>query len=334
VNDRAVEWAYAAAWSIARSLPAGTANSIFRIGADRAVRRGEGGSVRLAENLRVVVGDDMPEDQFQQLVRDAMRSYARYWCDAFRLPSNTPEQNRTAFTLHGHEVLLENCAAGRGTVLGLPHGGNWDAAGAWVASMGMPITTVAERLKPESLYDRFVAFREGLGMEILPLTGGERPALDVLSERVATGTVVPLLADRDFSRTGVPVTFFGRRTRMPAGPAILAIQGGVPLYTVDMYYEPAGPVGLVSEPIPLPPAGSLKERVAALTQSMADNFEAGVRRHPADWHMLAKMFVPEKAMPVLDKARLDKAGLDKAGLDKCVPDCVPENAVKPAGAEA
>jgi phosphatidylinositol dimannoside acyltransferase len=294
VNDRTVEWAYAAAWGIVRALPARTAYAIFRVGADRAARRGGSGVERLADNLRVAVGDGMSEDQFHLLVRDAVRSYARYWCDAFRLPGNSPEANRAGFTLHGHEVLLENCAAGRGTVLGLPHGGNWDAAGAWVASMGMPITTVAERLKPDGVYDRFLAFRQSLGMEILPLTGGERPALDVLSERVATGTVVPLLADRDFSRSGVPVTFFGRRTRMPAGPAILAIQGGVPLYTVDMYYEPAGPVGQMSDPIALPAGGSLKERVAILTQKMADNFEAGVRRHPADWHMMAKMFVPEK----------------------------------------
>jgi phosphatidylinositol dimannoside acyltransferase len=294
VKDRAVEWAYAAAWRTVRALPGRTAYGIFRIGADRAARRGGGGVARLADNLRVVVGDDFPEDQFQELVRDSMRSYARYWCDAFRLPSRTRDQHRTGFTLHGHEILLENCADGVGTVLGLPHGGNWDAAGAWVASMGMPITTVAERLKPEGLYDRFVAFREGLGMEILPLTGGERPTLDVLTDRLGSGTVVPLLADRDFSRGGVPVTFFGRRTRMPAGPAILAIRAGIPLYTVDMYYEPSGPVGQMSAPIPLPTAGSLSERVAAMTQAMADNFEAGVRRHPADWHMLAKMFVPER----------------------------------------
>jgi phosphatidylinositol dimannoside acyltransferase len=296
VNDRAVEWAYAAAWGVVRALPARTAYAIFQIGADRAARRGGGGVARLTDNLRVAVGDHMPEDQFQMLVRDAVRSYARYWCDAFRLPSKTREQHRAGFTLHGHEVMLENCAAGRGTILGLPHSGNWDAAGAWVASMGMPITTVAERLKPEGLYDRFVAFREGLGMEILPLTGGDRPALDVLTERLAAGTVVPLLADRDFSRTGVPVTFFGRRTRMPAGPAILALRAGIPLYTVDMYYEPGGPVGRMSEPImlPGPASGTLAQRVAALTQKMADNFEVGVRRHPADWHMLAKMFVPDK----------------------------------------
>lgn len=304
MKARAVEFGYAAAWRLVRALPSSTAYALFARGADQATRRGGGGISRLAENLRVVVGDEMPEDQFQLLVREAMRSYARYWCDAFRLPSKTQRQNRDDFKLHGREMMVSEFGAGRGMVLALPHSGNWDAAGAWVTAMGMPLTTVAERLQPEALYERFVAFRQGLGMEILPLTGGSRPAMDVLTERVAAGAVVPLLADRDFSRSGVPVTFFGRRSRMPGGPAILALRTGAPLHSVELWYEPDGPVGELSAPIPLPdPAsGSLSQRVAVLTQAIADNFEAGIRRHPADWHMLARMFVAEKSRPVADSS--------------------------------
>jgi phosphatidylinositol dimannoside acyltransferase len=193
-------------------------------------------------------------------------------------------------------VLLANVAAKRGSVLALSHSGNWDAAGAWVAAMGMPITTVAERLQPEELYERFLAFRQGLGMEILPLTGGDRPVMDVLADRVKAGSVVPLLADRDFSRRGVAVEFFGRKTRMPAGPALLALQTGAPLYTVNMYYEPAGPIGRLSAPLTLPAidSGNLTERVQMVVQMIADNFAAGIREYPQDWHMLAKMFVPER----------------------------------------
>jgi len=303
VNDRAVEWGYAAAWRAVRMLPSPVAYGAFRRGADHAYRKRGGGIVRLAENLRVVA-PDLPEDAFEVLVRDGMRSYARYWCDAFRLPNRTPEQYRTDFRLvdadgvplPARETLFEHVTGGTGVVLALSHSGNWDAAGAWVAANDLPITTVAERLKPEAVYERFLAFRQGLGMEILPLTGGPRPVMDVLLERVAAGSVVPLLADRDFSRAGVPVTFFGRRTRMPAGPAILALRTGAPLHTVDMWYEPDGPVGRLSEPIPMPEpgSGSLSERVAAVTQAMASNFEVAIGRHPADWHMLARMFVAER----------------------------------------
>jgi KDO2-lipid IV(A) lauroyltransferase len=292
-RDQAIEWSYRAAWRLVRTLPEPAAAAMFRAGADRAAAKRGSGVARLAVNLRAVVGEDLPQDQFDLLVRDAMRSYARYWMDAFRLPSKSPAQLRDGFVLHGWERLRDNCAAGRGTVLALPHGGNWDAAGAWVSAMGLPLTTVAERLKPEGLYRRFLKFREDLGMEILPLTGGARPTLDVLAERVQAGTVVPLLADRDFSVRGVEVDFFGQRTKMPAGPAILALRTGADLVTVDMWYEPSGAVGRISEPIPLPSAsdGPLDVRVRQVTQQVADSLAEGIARHPADWHMLAKMFL-------------------------------------------
>ena len=81
---------------------------------------------------------------------------------------------------------------------------NWDWAGAWACATGMPLATVAERLQPERLYDEFVAYRRTLGMEILPLTGGDA-ALPRLEEWVRGGGLVCLLADRDLSRTGVEV---------------------------------------------------------------------------------------------------------------------------------
>jgi KDO2-lipid IV(A) lauroyltransferase len=274
---------------------------MFRVGADRATRRGGDGIDRLAENLRQVVGPDMPEEQFQTLVRDGMRSYARYWCDAFRLPSRTIEEHAKGFRLRSQNALLQNAANGQGSVLALSHSGNWDAAGAWVAAMNMPITTVAERLKPEVLYERFLAYRRALGMEILPLTGGDQPIMDVLADRIQKGAVVPLLADRDFTTRGVQVRFFGGRTRMPPGPAILALRTGAPLHVVTMWYEPDGPVGRLSAPLVMPDqaAGSLAQRVRIVTQMMADEFQAGIAEHPQDWHMLARMFIPDRpAKPV------------------------------------
>lgn len=175
----------------------------------------------------------MPEAELDELVRRGLRSYARYWMEAFRLPALSREQILATFRLDQEELLSSAVAAGRGVVIALPHAGNWDAAGAWVAANGWPITTVAERLKPEGVYERFLAFRQRLGMEILPTQGGERPAFDVLVDRLRAGAVVPLLADRDLSARGVEVDFFGARTRMPAGPALLALRTGAPLYVAS-----------------------------------------------------------------------------------------------------
>ncbi|HWB35714.1 MAG TPA: phosphatidylinositol mannoside acyltransferase, partial [Rugosimonospora sp.] len=182
MRDRLAGWAYAAGWGAVRAIPLPVAAAGFRAGADYATRRGGRGVRRLRENLRRVVGPGLPEAELDLLVRDGMRSYLRYWLDSFRLPSR-PETHGTYFQLvdGDEERLAAAVADGHGVVLALPHAGNWDAAGAFVTAHGWGLVTVAERLRPESLYERFVAYRESLGMEILPLHGGQRPPLDVLA---------------------------------------------------------------------------------------------------------------------------------------------------------
>ena len=189
-------------------------------------------------------------------------------------------------------MLADDVATGRGAIVALPHGGNWDIAGAWVAAQGWPIVAIAERLRPEGLYRRFLQFRQGLGMEIIPLTGTGKPPLDLLVERLEKGYVVALLADRDLPGRGVEVEFFGARTTMPPGPALLALRSGAPLYAADMWYEKAGARSRLNGPLPMPDpdSGSLADRVRTVTQDLARQFEAGIRRHPEDWHMLQRMW--------------------------------------------
>lgn len=291
------ELGYAAAWRLVRALPLPVARAAFRVGADRAYRKGGKGTGRLADNLRRVVGPQLPKEEFDALVRRGLRSYARYWMEMFRLPSLSREQILRGFRLERGHLLGEDVAAGRGAVVALPHAGNWDAAGAWVAAMGWPMTTVAERLKPEGVYERFLAFRRSLGMEIIPLTGGPQPPLDVLADRVGKGHVVPLLADRDLSARGVDVEFFGARTRMPPGPALLALRTGAPLYVASMWYERDAACGFLEGPleVPGPETGPLDQRVRVLTQQVADRLAAGIAQHPEDWHMMQRMWLTEGA---------------------------------------
>jgi len=308
MSGRAVELGYAAGWGLIKALPERTAWAIFRAAADRAARKRGPATQRLARNLRHVVGPDVAPDEMDRLVREGLRSYARYWLEAFRLPTLSREQILRGFHFERGHLLGEAVEAGTGCVIALPHAGNWDFAGAWVLAHGWPITTVAERLKPEGLYRRFVAYRESLGMEIIPTVGGERPPMDILEDRVREARVVPLLADRDLSARGVEVEFFGGRTRMPAGPALLALRTGAPLFTVTLWYDVDGPHALVDDPVPVPrpDSGPLDVRVRALTQTIADRLADGIAKHPADWHMLQKLWLDEQ--PRAEQPRAEPAG--------------------------
>jgi KDO2-lipid IV(A) lauroyltransferase len=180
--------------------------------------------------------------------------------------------------------------------------GNWDAAGAWIIAKGVPrFTTVAERLEPESLARRFFAFRESLGFEVLPATGGVG-RFGILAQRLRAGGLVCLPADRDVTGGGIEVDFFGEKALMMGGSAALAIQTGAALMPVTLWFEDPGWGVHIHEEIPVPSEGTRGEKVLAMTQAVARVFEEAIRAHPEDWHMLQRVFVAD-----LDLARLAAA---------------------------
>jgi KDO2-lipid IV(A) lauroyltransferase len=216
-------------------------------------------------------------------MRASLASYGRYWREAFRLP--TMDHRAIARYLddviQGLDDLHGALDDGRGAIVALPHSGNWDMAGVWVAQRHGTFTTVAERLKPESLYRRFIDYRESLGFDVLPLSGGERPPFEVLCERLRDNQIVCLMAERDLTRTGVEVDFFGEPTRMPAGPAKLAIETGAALLPTHCWFEAKGWGFKVH-----PALDCSSGEVGAITQAMADQFAHNIAAHPEDWHML------------------------------------------------
>jgi KDO2-lipid IV(A) lauroyltransferase len=291
-KERVADAAYAAGWTVLRRMPAGAARRIGRSMADLAWRRRGRGVLRLESNLRRVC-PKLDDEQLMRLSRSGMRSYMRYWVEAFRLPAYTPADIDRIVSGPGVERIDEAMAAGKGCILALPHMGNWDLAGAFIAGRGYPFTTVMERLKPESLYQRFTAYRQGLGMEVLPLDGGARSTFGVLAQRLRAGKLVCLVADRDLSASGVRVSFFGADTRMPAGPAALAQQTGARLIPVTLSYHGPRMQAMIHPPIPVPEDGTRAERTARMTQSLADVFAAAIAEYPQDWHMLQRLWLAD-----------------------------------------
>lgn len=285
IAERLADAGYAAGWSLVRRLPEPFARGLF----DRAgsfVGGRNGGPAQLRRNLARVLGC-APEDVPDSLMRDSMRSYARYWREAFRLPTMdfTVAASRVDLPPPDHQLLDDALANGKGVVLALPHSGNWDMAGVWLVQNVGSFSTVAERLSPESLFERFVRYRESLGFEIFPLSGGEAPPFGQLADRLRAGGVVCLLGERDLAEHGVPVTFFGETTRMPAGPAKLAIDTGAALIAVHHWFT--GPdTSQFRLSGPLDTSGG----VAAATQLLAREFETNIAAHPQDWHMLQPLW--------------------------------------------
>ncbi|WP_125078835.1 phosphatidylinositol mannoside acyltransferase [Mycobacterium sp. P7213] len=292
----ATDAGFAAGWMLVRAMPEFFARNAFDAGALFASRGG--GPEQLRKNLARVVGV-APQEVSAELMRASLTSYARYWREAFRLPAmdHVALAAQLHETVRGRDHVTAALAAGRGAVLALPHSGNWDMAGVWLAQTHGGFTTVAERLKPESLYRRFLAFRESLGFEVLPLSGGPRPPFEVLAERLSGNGLVCLMADRDLTRNGVAVNFFGDVTRMPAGSARLAIETGAPLLPVHCWFDGAGWGIDIQAPL-----DCSSGEVGVITQALADKFAEGIATYPQDWHMMQPQWIAD--LPESRRARL------------------------------
>ena len=299
-QEKLATWGYSAGWGLVRLAPEPVARGAFRKGADLAFQRGAGAQLR--DNLARVLA--VPAEQVpDELIRRSLRSYARYWREAFRLPAmdhaRLARDVNAAVTRQQH--LDDPLAAGRGVVIALPHMGNWDLAGVWLTAKHGQFTTVAERLKPESLYQKFLAYRESLGFEILPHlssadeAAGEGP-YKILAQRLREGKVVCLLADRGMSRGSVPVRFFGETARFPLGPAKLAAETGAALVTAHTWYEPEGtPEGRWRAEVG--PEIETGDGVEAATGRIAAAFETAIADRPEDWHMLQPLWETDRARP-------------------------------------
>ncbi|MEO8557069.1 MAG: phosphatidylinositol mannoside acyltransferase [Actinomycetota bacterium] len=311
LTERASLAGYRAGWSLTRRLPDRLAYRSFDLLADAVWRRGGKGVERMRSNYGIVRPELSP-DELDALVRAGMRSYLRYWCDSFRLPDRSIDELIDGVRVVGDTPVRAKLKSGRSAIMFLGHMGNWDFGGAWSTTQLAPVTTVAERLKPEELFDEFLAFREQLGMRIIPLTGGG-DVFRELTKACRSGALVALLADRDLTKGGIEVDFCGQRARMAVGPAALAVNTGAALHPCMVHYEPHPrgrgwrTVVTFHDAVPVPAEGTSRDKVRALTQACADVLSEAVREHTEDWHMMQRVFTKD-----LDDDRLAEHIGDRA----------------------
>jgi lauroyl/myristoyl acyltransferase len=307
LSERLTGVAYQLGWKVICRFPESWARWAFMTAADLAWRR-QGPKVQVLEaNLRRVLtyqdsSPDVDGKELRTLSRSALRSYARYWLEVFRLPAIGVERlvSGMHFRGSGEEALFASLKSGRGVLIALPHMGNFEQAGAWVIARGTgPLTTVAERLKPESVYESFVRFRQTLGFEVLPLTGGSAP-FGTLAQRLRAGHLVCLVSDRDLKESGIEVELLGEKARIAASAA-LAVHTGAALLPTATWFDEDGWGACIYDEVPVPATGTRAEKIAAMSQQLADAFSEAIAEHPQDWHMLQRVFTAD-----LDPARAGK----------------------------
>jgi lauroyl/myristoyl acyltransferase len=278
--------AYLLGWKLVGVLPEKSAYRLFRKLAHLMYRR-DGKSVRRLRTNLSIVNPSLDHEALEELVLRGLESYMRYWCDTFRIHRWSQQRIEESVSLTNDHLLRNPMAEGKGVVIALPHSGNWDHAGAYFCQQGIPLVTVAEILKPEKLFKKFLQYREEMGFEVLGL---DSRAFVTLIQRARQKRLIALVADRDLSSSGITVDFFGRPAKMPAGPAVLAIREGVPLVAAHVSYTDSG-IHIEFNEVELPEITNEEERIQETVQRTANLFATGIAKSPQDWHMLQRIWI-------------------------------------------
>lgn len=291
--------AYRSGGFVARSLPgpvASAAASAMGVAFAQAMR---GRRDMVARHLRRVHGPHLQGAALQRAVQASFDSYARYWMEAFRLPSMSLAEMDAAMSYDGVGHIADAYALGRGVILAMPHLGNWDFGGAWLAGQGYRTAAVAETIDPPELFEWFAGFRRALGVEVIPL--GPDAGTRVL-RALRANSVVGLICDRDIGGGGVEVEFFGERTRLPGGPATLALRTGATILPAAIYLEDGGGhLGVVRPPIPVERTGRMRDDVVRVTHLVARELETLIRRAPEQWHLLQPNWPSDPGYPAVQR---------------------------------
>ena len=286
------------AWRLVRRLPEPLAMRLGTIGGLLYRRLDARRREALRANLRQVLGPDASPAQVERVVRRGFISYGRYWAEAFRLEDLGRDELLRRMRVDGRDHIDRALASGHGAILATPHVGNWDAGAAWLVAAGYQVTTIVERLEPAELFERFVAYRRALGLEILPLEDGSESLRGVL-RALRAGRLAPLVCDRDITGHGLPVRMFGATATMPGGPATLSLKTGAALLPCSVYHDHrAGHWhSVVHPPVRFEPSGDQRTDVPALTQLLATEFERLIGRAPEQWHVLSRYW---RGVPILE----------------------------------
>jgi len=278
-------WLHVAGTFLMRFVPVGVAYRLVGWGTPLVLELFARGYVRRAtDNMDQVLGPYAQPGEAKRLTRAAFANYARYMVDLVRLPHLKSRELIDSIRIEGWEHVEAAYTVGTGVVFATGHIGNWDMAGAAFAARGRPVSALVETLKPARWNERVQRTRTAAGVKAIPIENGPREMLAALRKQEG----LAVLVDRPLANDGVPVTFFGRPTRVPGGAATLALRTGSPVVPAALVRNPRG-TGYLAHIGP-PIVGERGDDPSLVMQRIMSWLEGIIRRYPDQWFMFRHMW--------------------------------------------
>jgi KDO2-lipid IV(A) lauroyltransferase len=180
-------------------------------------------------------------------------------------------------------VVERTMAQGKGVILTSGHLGNWEVAGAYLASRGIDLEAVA-RQQENPLFDAYVTrTRQRLGFQVIY----DGDAVKRVPRALRNGAMVAFVMDQGaagLASTWVP--FFGRLAKTPRGAATFALRLQSPVIFVAVLRKPDGKFTISFEEVPVVETGDKERDVDRIVGDVTAVLEKWVRRCPEQyfWH--------------------------------------------------
>jgi lauroyl/myristoyl acyltransferase len=246
---------------------------------------------RGSATVRAAATDD---ETLERLVRRAYRHAARYYLEVLRTPALRPERLPDMLLVETPAVVETAFAGGPVLFVGL-HFGSVELPGLFLASRVGGAVAPMETVDDADLQAWFIRTRGAMGIRIVDLRAARRELLSALR----SGTSVGLVGDRDLTGGGTLTALFGWPAMLPLGPAMLAVEGGTPVYVVGVRRVGVGRYRGRLETIDVPLDGTRRNRVTATTSALASAFERIIEDAPEQWWAVFFPIWPDLEAPAV-----------------------------------
>jgi KDO2-lipid IV(A) lauroyltransferase len=239
----------------------------------------------------------------ERLLRSAFRHAARYYLEVARTPGIDLATLERRVIIETPETVAEAIATGRVIFVGL-HFGSVEVPAMYIAAhSNLTVTVPMETIGDPGLQAWFERTRGATGVRLVDVRHARSELLSALRE----GRPVGLVGDRDLTGGGVEIEFFGVPAKLPAGPGLLAVETGAPVYATAVRRTKDGYRGRV-DPIEVPQTGSRRERVTGYLQNQARAYERIIATAPDQWWAIFFPIWPDLVVP----GKVDEPGAPAA----------------------
>jgi KDO2-lipid IV(A) lauroyltransferase len=243
----------------------------------RRVCRALAASSRGSPQVRAAADDPVA---LERLVRSAFRHAARYYIEVARGPGISAAYVDERLQLETPDLIAEAVVPGKAVLFVGLHFGSVEMAAFFLAFQVGETVTPMETIDDPGLQAYFERTRGVAGVRLV----GLREARRELTKALRNGIPVGLVGDRDLTGGGTTIPLFGAPATMPMGPAMLAVETGVPTYALTV--RRGGPAGHFLGrilPIEVPTEGSRREMVTTTMTRLAAAFEELIADAPDQW---------------------------------------------------